>query len=144
MIHTAKCVICDFPLYDFIIKKEYKFIRNIYNSDVWNKSNDIRKLHNFYEQILCKSCIHSLWFLWWRNQCWTYKSWIEEFLNNYHPDADLLPEVLEEIHDININNLGRKMNKKLRQIIIAIVYIRLMQFPNKQFFIPTIVTKNFF
>ena len=49
MIHTAKCVICDFPLYDFIIKKEYKFIRNIYNSDVWNKSNDIRKLHNFYE-----------------------------------------------------------------------------------------------
>lgn len=36
----------------------------------------------------------------------------------------------------------KKMNKKLCQVIV--IYIRIMEFPNEQSFISSIVTKNFF
>ena len=60
--------------------------------------------------------------------------------NNNDADADSFSEISQEIYKVNIKNLGRKMIKKLCQII-AFVCIKIMLFLDEQLFIPT---KNLF
>ena len=72
------------------------------------------------------------------------KDLLKEFFNRYCEEIESFSELLIYTYEqTNIKNLPRKLNKQFCQII-AYVYIKVIKFPNKQFFISSIVGNNFF
>lgn len=68
---------------------------------------------------------------------------IEKCIDNCIENRQSFAEIFQEIYSIQIIKLGRKMNKKLCQII-SFVYMKVMKFPNNQSSISNSITKNFF
>ena len=132
--------------YDFIIIKEHNFLRNIYDPYVLTKSKNIKNIRNFYNAFRFFVRVAFILYDFYDKQSniiFINHEPIYELINDYCQDLDSFSYLFKKIYDISIKNLGRKINKRLCQVI-DFVCIKIMQFPSEQFFAPSIVTKNFF
>ena len=163
--HT-KCVMCDFKLsvgsrfgpendkltyFDFVVKEEHLFLRNVYDEDVLQKSGQIKDLKTYYKTfkifVNCTTLI---------DKYYTRKSDI------YDIDHDCMEHILtrdlneecksfEDLYNlidetkIKTSRFTKKGDLKWLRLRkrTPFVYIRIMKFPKAEFVEDTLILSNF-
>lgn len=157
----SKCVICNFLLvvaapygpkegksescYDFVIRKEHKFLRNIYDRKVLAESKSLKYLGNFYASFQAFVKVSLLLY-----DCYDATSIdiqnreISYFCKNYCSKCEDFEEIFKEILKVNIKNNCRKYPVRIIRQIMAFLYMKIMKFLSTQFFILNILKNIFF
>ena len=132
--------------YDFVIRKDNKFLRKFYDREVLAESDSLKCLENFdvtfqkfvqvfvLSQSYCSStsnidCIEHIG--------------VEDFCGECGDDCETFAEIFDEIEKVEIKNSYEKYSQKRLWQIIAFVYVNIMKFPSTKYLISNIVTKKF-
>ena len=159
---TTKFKICNFKLsvgcahgpesnemtyFYFIVKKEHRFLRNIYNKEELKTSRNIENIKNNYEsfrRFIAISILMNEFSKRDSNIEYIDHDCIENFIENYLDSPNSFDEIFYQIELVQIKNWNwsKKQKKKLYQTI-SFIYLRIMCFPKNKFEIFTVVTKTF-
>ena len=158
-----KCCICNFLLHinpkgleyqdsemsytDFLIRKEHKFLRNIYTQGDLLKSENLKDLESYY--FAFKKFLNIIIFM--KDALKDsvdfnniidddLKKFLMTFCSDYFDD---IVGLISEIKQVKIKNTNTKIPKCTLQIY-SYVYIRLMDFPKCDLIFEAITTKGFF
>ena len=161
----TKCVICDFPIevdpkgleykennmsyLDFLIRKEYAFIRNIFDEDDLKQSKSICDLKTYWNKM--KLHIHLLRVSEMElKSAYFYSDINEELLKNFLMEyCDAYEYRVDELIEEEIKKFEVKYNKKMKMPkftlqLYSFLYDCLMNFPELKFDeVKTITTNNF-
>ena len=157
------CKICNFPLHvnpttfdvekekmsycDFIIKKEHKFLRNIFCEKELMSSAAIKNLQSFHK--IFSKFLQVVVYL--QNSVNSIKDFSEcfydepvEFCNEFCDDCTNFIEIKEKISDVEVKRKQTTKIPKFTLQLYAFVYQRIMRFPKTNFDIKTVTTGNLF
>ena len=157
------CKICNFPLHinpttfdvekekmsygDFVIKKEHKFLRNIFSEEELMLSPAIKNLQSFHENF--SKFLQVAVYL--QNSINSIKDFLEcfydellEFCNEFCDDCTDFIKIKEKISDVEVKSKQMTKIPKFTLQICAFVYQRIMRFPKTKFEIKTVTTGNLF
>ena len=158
-MQKSKCVICKFPLKlnitefdntqmtygDYIVRFEYKFIRNIFNKDdLRGQIQNLEHYYVFFKQYI-DICIGLLAFLNGNQRNFINES-TEEFVEQEFPDETIL-EIKNSIQKTDIKNAigqSRREIYKFNLKIYAFVYDNLIFLPKTDIEYDTITSDPFF
>ena len=157
------CKTCNFPLHvnpttfdlqkekmlygDFIIKKEYKFLRNIFSEKELMSSAAIKNLQSFHKNfckflqvvVYLQNSINSI-----KDFSECFYDELAEFCNEFCDDCTNFIEIKEKISDVEVKRKQATKIPKFTLQLYAFVYQRIMRFPKTNFEIKTVTTVNFF
>ena len=157
------CKICNFPLHinlttfdvekekmsygNFIIKKEHKFLRNIFSKEELMSSDAKKNLQSFHENF--SKFLQVVLYL--QNSINSIKDFSEcfyeellEFCNEFYHDRTNFIEIKEKISDVQVKSKQTTKIPKFTLQLYAFVYQRIMHFPKTNFEIKTVTTSNLF
>ena len=162
-LEKDKCCICNFPLHinqkgleyegsemsytDFLIRKEHKFLRNIYSQEDLLKSENLKGLESYY--FAFKRILNIMIFMedTLKNSM-DFNNIIDDDLNMFLMKfcSDYFGDIgglINEIKRVEIKNTNTKTPKFTLQIY-GHVYMRLMDFPKCDLIFEATATKGFF
>ena len=157
------CKICNFPLHvnlttfdvekekmsygDFIVKKEHKFLRNIFSEKELMSSAAIKNLQSFHENF--SKFLQVVVYL--QNSINSIKDFLEcfydelvEFCNDFCDDCTDFIEIKEKNSDVEVKRKQTTKIPKFTLQLYAFVYQKIMRFPKTNFKIKTVTTGNLF
>ena len=149
------CKICNFPLHinpttfdveKEKIKKEDKFLRNIFSEKELISSPAIKNLQSFDENfskflqvvVYLQNSINSI-----KDFSEYFYDELLEFCNEFCDCTDFI-EIKEKISDVEVKSKQMTKIPKFTLQIYAFVYQRIMRFPKTKFEIKTVTTGNLF
>lgn len=131
--------------YDFVIKKEHKFLRNIYDRKVLAESKSLKYLENFYASFQAFVKVSLLLYDYYDTTSIDIQNReISYFCKNYCSKCEDFEEIFKEIVKVDIKNNCRKYPVKIIRQIMAFLYMKIMKFPSTQFFVLNILKNIFF
>ena len=157
------CKICNFPLQvnpttfdvekekmsygDFIIKKEHKFLRNVFSEKELMSSAAIKNLQSFHENfskflqvaVYLQNSINSI-----KDFSECFYDELVEFCNEFCDDCTNFIEIKEKISDVEVKRKKTTKIPKFTLQLYAFVYQRIMRFAKTNFEIKTVTTGNLF
>ena len=107
----------------FIVKKEHRFLRNIYNKKELKTSRSIENIKNNYEpfrRFIAISILMNEFSKRDGNIKYTDHDCIENFIKNYLDSPNSFDEIFYQIELVQIKNLNwsKKQKKKLSRLLV--------------------------
>ena len=159
---NGHCAICTFPLSnnptshdnndkmtygDFTIKKEHKFLRNVFDKETLEKSPALCNFKSFHRHfikfleaaVFMQRAIETSLHL---SDC-SFPCLIE-FIEEHLPDFESFEQVKSEIGNVEVKGYTKTKIPKFTLQLYAFVYQKVMKFPFSQFECDTVTSVNLF
>ena len=129
------------------MKKEHKFLRNIFSKKELESSDAIKNIESFYEQfckflqivVYAQQCINSM-----KDFSECFYDELIDFCNKFCKDCVDFIELKGKISNIEIKSKQKTKILKFTLQLYAFVYQRLMCFPTTKFECERVTTRNLF
>ena len=141
----------EMTFYDFVVKKEHLFLRNIYDEDDLKNSDAIKDIETYYKNfkrfIKCSLLLGKYY-----NRDSevdnvdhdSIETFIGNNLNNEYENFGALYDAINELQIKNSGFLTKKLNNNLRlKKIISFAYLKIMNFPKNKFVVDSILSSKF-